>query len=385
MLAIIILLALWVMWADYQRLKHLKGQISEKKHLIIGCLLTLNNLILPAIGIYALCLQDNTLLFTHIAMWGYWVWMMFALPRLIYYLFRHFHHPKVGIVGGIALAAFFLWGTTYGRTTLIVNEENYHCAKLPASFDGLRVVQLSDIHTGTIPNPEKELGQLVEKVNSLHPDLVIFTGDLVHIRHTEVSPKVQRILSQFKASFGVYSVMGNHDVGVYIHDTVALPRLESKQQLIALQEKMGWKVLCDTTVYLHRAQDSIALSGFDFDIDLRKKRHDRHIPRPVLEKVYEKVPATLFNLTIGHLPQLWEHILTTPYGDLTLAGHVHAMQAKVNIGGWKISPARLFYPRWSGRYEEGKRMLYINDGTGCGLVPMRLGAWPEITLITLKR
>ena len=149
---------------------------------------------------------------------------------------------------------------------------------------------------------------------------------------------------------------------------------------------MGWHVLQDSTCYLHRGADSISLSGFAFDPQFKKERHDRVLPLSSAEKGYRDVPAALYNITLVHIPQHWDEIREVGYGDLTLSGHTHAMQLKLRLGegrGW--SPARLIYPRWGGRYDEQGSTLYINDGIGYVIYPMRIGARPEITLITLKR
>lgn len=266
-----------------------------------------------------------------------------------------------------------------------VNRVEVCSAKLPSTFDGMRIVQLSDMHVGTIVSPERELRRIVDSVEALQPDLIVFTGDLVNVRSSELTDRIALSLRHLQAPYGVASVIGNHDSGVYIKDTVRQLPAESLCEVVAWQRAQGWRVLEDTTVYLVRGRDSISLSGISFDPVLRKKRHDSELPPARLDVVYQGVPDSLFNITAVHLPQLWQQIVESGYGDLTLAGHVHAMQMKVRLFGGAISPARLLYERWSGRYEEGAHTLYINDGTGYVAYPMRLGAWPEITLITLRR
>ena len=148
---------------------------------------------------------------------------------------------------------------------------------------------------------------------------------------------------------------------------------------------MGWRVLEDTTLYLRRGADSISLTGISFDPALRSRRHDRHLPADNLPTIYAGVPDSLYNITLVHVPQLWKPVMEAGYGDLTLSGHVHAMQFKIRPWGRGWSPAAWLYEHWSGRYDDGRHTLYINDGTGCVAYPMRLGAWPEVTLFTLKR
>lgn len=257
--------------------------------------------------------------------------------------------------------------------------------RLPAAFDSLRVVQLTDIHVGTLVAPERELARLVDSVEALRPDLILFCGDLVNIRSSEMEGAPARILGRLRAPLGVYSVLGNHDVGTYIKDTAALRPETSRRRLVETQQAMGWRVLEDTTLWLRRGGDSISLSGISFDPSLRERRHDRRLPLPQLDRIYRDLPADAWNITLTHLPQYWDAILDHGRGDLTLAGHVHAMQLKVRLFGRSYSPARLLYTRWSGRYDERGRTLSICDGSGYVGYPLRLGAPPQITLITLRR
>ena len=233
--------------------------------------------------------------------------------------------------------------------------------------------------------PEAELRRLVDSVNSLRPDLIVFCGDLVNIRSSELDARARQLLGGLRAPYGVVSVTGNHDAGLYIKDTVAQSPAASLAEVIARQRAMGWNVLEDTTVYLRRGGDSISLTGLSFDPALRHMRHDPDLPPADLSGAYRDVPDSLYNITAVHIPQLWGQIADAGYGDLTLAGHVHSMQMKLRLFGRAFSPAQLLYTRWSGRYDEGGRTLYINDGTGYVVFPMRLGAYPEITLITLRR
>ena len=194
-----------------------------------------------------------------------------------------------------------------------------------------------------------------------------------------------RLLGGLRAPYGVVSVTGNHDAGVYIKDSIAHPAQASLAEVVARQREMGWRVLEDTTVYLRRGADSISLTGLSFDPALRERRHDRDLPGTAIPKAYAGVPDSLYNIALVHIPQLWEQIVEAGYGDLTLSGHVHSMQLKIRPWGRGWSPAKWIYKHWSGRYDTGRHTLYVNDGTGYVAYPMRLGAWPEVTLFTLKR
>ena len=339
----------------------------------------------PVIALTDALSRDNTTGFMLFAMWAFWVWMITVLPRIACYFFRLVGLPHAGIAAGICVAALLIWGTTRGRTQIRVSRTEVCSERIPAGFDGFRIVQFSDVHLGTLVCPEAELSRIADSINSLHPDLVVFCGDLVNIRGSELDARAMRLLGGLRAPYGVVSVTGNHDAGVYIKDSIAHPAQASLAEVVARQREMGWRVLEDTTVYLRRSGDSISLTGLSFDPALRHLRHAPDLPPANLNAAYRGVPDSLYNITAVHIPQLWDQIAGEGYGDLTLSGHVHSMQLKIRLFGHAFSPAQLIYTRWSGRYDEKGRTLYINDGTGYVAFPMRLGAWPEITLITLKR
>lgn len=329
-------------------------------------------------------LLDNTPPVVHVQMWLLWSWMLVQLPRFACRLFSRLHLRRTGFGIACVLAAALLWGAFRGRCDLRTERVTVCSERLPAAFDGLRIVHFSDLHLGALVDTGREVGRLVERINALHPDLVLFTGDLVNIRCTELDADAQRLLRGIEAP--VWSVLGNHDVGSYIADTAALPPAESRRRLVGKVRAMGWRLLQDSTCYLRRGTDSISLSGLTFDPALRDRRHDRRLPQAGTERTYRDVPPRLFNITLTHLPQYWPQVLASGYGDLTLSGHTHAMQCRLRLGagrGW--SPARLLYKEWSGRYDRDGRTLYINDGVGYVGYPMRIGARPEITLITLER
>lgn len=326
---------------------------------------------------------DNGTGLMYLYMWLFWGWIVTVLPRLAFYVFNFVRLRRTGYVVAVGLTLFFLWGATWGRTSIRVNRVEIASDRIPEAFDGYRFVQITDTHVGTLVRPDRELTRLADCINALRPDAVFFTGDLVNIRAEELDTRMLTLLRQIEGP--VWSVTGNHDVGTYIKDSVRFPAAAQAREVVARQRSIGWRVLEDTTVYLRRGADSISLTGISFDPSLRDRRHDRDLPAPGLQRAYAGVPDSLYNITLVHLPQLWEQIVATGYGDLTLAGHVHAMQFKIRPWGRGWSPAMWIYEYWSGRYDTGRHTLYINDGTGYVAYPMRLGAWPEVTLFTLKR
>lgn len=320
-----------------------------------------------------------------------WPLLLFLLTvptRILLYIGWHFRHKVIrllSVAAAAGLVVLLVWGVAVGRTRLVVNHITHRSERLPEGWRGVRILQFSDLHIGTLVKPEEELQRLVDTILSLRPDMILFTGDLINIRHTELDTPRMAILGRLRAPLGVYSVTGNHDVGVYIKDSIALPKEENTRLVIAKQRAMGWRVLENESLSLGRNGDTITLTGIEFEPSLRNFRHDGDLPEDYhFAEAYHSTLDSIYNLTLCHLPQLWEDICHLGYGDLTLAGHVHSMQHKLPIGrrGWSLS--RLLYKRWSGRYDEGRHTLYINDGIGSVGIPARIGADPELTLIRLE-
>lgn len=332
-------------------------------------------------------LRDNDTPVMKAAMWTMFAFVVLVPPRTILLaVFLSSRRPGVraaGAAAAAAVAAVFVYSACGWRDMLTVRRVEIRSERLPEAFDGYRIVQFSDLHIGSLVHPLSEMQRLVDTINDLRPDLVVFTGDLVNIRYTELDDAAMRLLGGIGAP--VLSVTGNHDTGVYIKDSVSIPKDENLRLLLERQRRMGWTVLDNETAYIRRGGDSIAVTGLSFDISLRNVQHSGGTPDVDIRPAYEGLPAGIFDITLAHIPQMWEIVTQLGTGDLTLSGHVHSMQSKVRLFGRQYSPARLMYRRWSGLYEENGRYLYINDGIGYVGVPMRIGAKPEITLFTLER
>ena len=368
--------------ADWFHFRRQRRRGTPARRLFIGWAFATDALPLVSalIGVVS---RDNDTPLMILYMWLFWGWIITVIPRLFYYVFHFLKLPRTGLVLAGLLTLFLLWGTSLGRTRIRVNRVEICSDRIPEAFDGFRFAQFSDAHVGTLVRPERELTRLADTINALHPDAVFFTGDLVNIRSSELNERTMALLQRIEGP--VWSVTGNHDVGTYIRDSIRFPARDEAQRVVERQRAMGWCVLEDTTVYLHRGADSISLTGISFDPALRERRHDRHLPADNLPEIYAGIPSSLYNITLVHVPQLWELVTAAGYGDVTLSGHVHAMQFKIRPWGRGWSPAVWIYDHWSGRYDEGRHTLYVNDGTGYVAYPMRLGAWPEVTLFTLKR
>lgn len=381
--SIVILLALGSMAADIFHFRRLRRENAAPLRRRLFAAWACATDVLPLIVVVCgAMLRDNSTAYMLWSMWLFWIWIAAVLPRLCFFAFHALHLPWIGMAASFSLAVALIWGATAGRTTLQVNRIEVCSPRLPEGFDGLRIVHISDLHVGTLVRPEHELRRLVDSIDALHPDLVVFTGDLVNIRSGELTPEIMRTLARIAAP--VYSVTGNHDIGTYIKDTVRQSAAASLAEVIERQTEMGWHVLQDTTLYLRRGSDSIALSGVSFDPALKWLRHSSDLHSTSLDRTYDGATDSLFNITAVHLPQLWAQIRETGYGDLTLSGHTHSMQMKIDIFGRSFSPASWFYEQWSGPYTQDGSTLYINDGIGYVGYPMRLGARPEITSIILR-
>lgn len=330
----------------------------------------------------------------NVAMWAFYAFFLVYMPKWFYsilslfdYLPHLWHKPRSrwGHIAGAALALFvaasMLYGAFYARQHPVYNERTITFDRLPEGFDGYRIVQFSDLHIETLGSAGRYLPEWVDRINSLHPDLIVFTGDLVNRQGGELPPFMDE-LSRLSATDGVYSVLGNHDYGDYYHWTSPADQAKTLQKLIADEGHMGWHMLNNRSVYLHRGNDSIALIGVE---------NWGMPPFPQYGRLNEAYPArndSTFKILLSHNPLHWRHeVIPRTNIDLTLSGHTHAMQLKLGWKGFEYSLAEPMYPEWSGLYvaPDGHHKLYVNEGIGCVFLPIRIGARPEITIITLKK
>jgi hypothetical protein len=252
-------------------------------------------------------------------------------------------------------------------------------ANLPSSFKGLKIIQISDIHSGSFTNKEA-VRKGVERVLSLNPDLILFTGDLVNNESGEMADYID-VFNELRAPMGVFSILGNHDYGDYAH----WPSLEAKRQnlekLKQVHGQLGWRLLLDEHVPLEREGQQIALIGIQNWSALKRFPKYGNLP-----KAYAGAENYPFKILMSHDPTHWDAEVRPRYGDidLTLSGHTHGMQFGVEIPGFRWSPVEYVYRQWAGLYEEGRQKLYVNRGYGFIGYPGRVGILPEITLIELS-
>lgn len=294
---------------------------------------------------------------------------------------------------GISRSAFLSWlglaagGTLFGSLVYgFGNKYNYEIKKLklsfenlPASFKGLKIVHLSDIHCGSFTD-KNAVVKGVQKVLNEKPDLILFCGDLVNDKATEMEEYMD-VFSQLKAPLGVYSTFGNHDYGDYVSWPInGVSKEQNLLNLAKVHADLGWRLLMNEHVVLEKNGEQIALLGIENWSN--KARFPKHGRMDVAYAGSEKYP---FKILISHDPSHWEGQVRPQYPDidLTLSGHTHGMQFGIEIPGFHWSPVQYVYKQWAGLYEEEKQKLYVNRGFGFIGYPGRVGILPEITVIEL--
>lgn len=293
----------------------------------------------------------------------------------------------------ISRSAFLSWaGLVFGGslfTTLMYgfsNKYNYHIRKvrlsfdnLPSSFKGLKIIQISDIHSGSFTD-KAAVNRGVDMVLNAKPDLILFTGDLVNDRADEMKDYMD-VFNRLKAPMGVYSTLGNHDYGDYISWPSMQAKSANLERLKEVHAELGWRLLMDEHVVLERNNEQIALLGIQ-----NWSAFGRFPKYGKMEKAYSGTEKYPFKILMSHDPSHWDAEVRVKYPDidLMLSGHTHGMQFGVENPYFKWSPVQWFYKEWAGLYEAGKQKLYVNRGYGFIGYPGRVGILPEITLIELS-
>lgn len=323
---------------------------------------------------------------------------IYAICSLIGRLFMSLRKAKkinygsfVGIVLGIITFVTIWWGALITRYDVDVVRITVSSPKIPERFNGYRIVQFSDAHVGTWGQDTAFVCKLVREINSLKPDLIVFTGDLVNSETSEMEPFLNA-LSRLKAKDGVYSVLGNHDYGDYKNWHFPSERDTNNALMAIWQRQIGWRLLNNESVFLKRANDSIALIGVEnWGEPPFRQYGDLSSSYGSAGDTFHNLNDGNFKILLSHNPEHWNREVSKNTNiDLTLSGHTHAMQMMIGKQKWKWSPAKWRYPYWAGLYqrvtEAGEpSLLYVNIGCGEVGIPARLGtAVPEITEITLE-
>ena len=290
--------------------------------------------------------------------------------------------PLNGIYLGILLASIiiiaFIYGIAKGKYAYRIIKHTLYFDDLPTAFDGFKLVQISDVHAGSLNNP-KAVQKGIDLINRQQADLFVFTGDLVNNKAEEIKPYINHF-SQVKAPFGQFSILGNHDYGDYVKWDSDWAKRENLDQLKKYHAEIGFRLLLDEHVKLEKDGQKIILAGVEnWGLGFGE--------RGDLNKALNGTATDDFKILLSHDPTHWEaQVKNHPSKiNLTLAGHTHGMQFGIEALGIKWSPVQFRYKHWAGIKEENNRILNVNRGFGFIGFSGRVGIWPEITLIELKK
>lgn len=304
------------------------------------------------------------------------VFFAIYIPKWLYLPFGMFNKHRIGMV--LAAVGFMLvmYGLCIGRTQIETRTVTIKSSQVPPSFNGYRIVQLSDLHVGSLLKDEYWIKNLPQYIQSLNPDLIVFTGDLVNT-YAEETEGWESIFNAIQAPDGKWACKGNHDYSHYKWRN----DIDSTQNTIAVTEaykKLGWKLLNDSSTVLTKGTDSLYVCGV------------QNISRPPfhsygsVSKAMQNIADSSLVIMLSHDPIAWKDSIQQHKNVLlTLSGHTHAMQMGIDFWGLHLSPASLMHPYWDGTYQQGDQYLHVNRGLGYVGFPMRIGMKPEITLIEL--
>lgn len=299
-------------------------------------------------------------------------------------LFRGFP-PRSVWVSELALVVaaipFFglLFGLTRGRHHYQVHRHTLYFPDLPEAFDGFTLTQLSDIHAGSFSDA-KGVNKGIDMVNAQNSDLILFTGDMVNNKASEMTPWINDF-ARLQAPYGKYSVLGNHDYGDYVKWESEAVKDANLVSLKGVHKQIGFRLLLDEAVKIEKDGQTITLIGVE---NWGKGGFHKYGD---LEKAIAKVDDSQVKILMSHDPSHWEAktLNHLKHIHLTLAGHTHGMQFGIELFGFKWSPVKYVYKQWAGLYKQKDRYLYVNRGFGFIGLKGRVGIWPEITVLTLKK
>ena len=286
------------------------------------------------------------------------------------------------IAMGIAAIPFgaLLYGMYRGKYNFKVLTYDLEFDDLPEAFHNYRITQISDIHSGSFDN-RKKIEYAVDLINRQESDVILFTGDMVNNLALEMEPW-KELFSTLEARDGKFSILGNHDYGDYVQWETPELKAQNLETLKAMQRDMGFDLLLNESRYLQKGSDRLALVGVEnWGRGGFKKAGD-------LKKAVSRIQENDFKILMSHDPSHWEDVVIHDdyHYHLTLSGHTHGMQFGIEIPGWvKWSPVKWRYKYWAGVYEEIGQFINVNRGFGFLGYPGRVGIWPEITVIRLKR
>jgi len=277
--------------------------------------------------------------------------------------------PLISMIYGMVKTAFDF---TIRREKIVLNN-------LPDAFNGLKIIQISDIHSGSFASGDA-FKRAVQMINAEKPDVIFFTGDLVNDRSDEAEPFVE-IWKDLKAEFGIFSTLGNHDYGDYVQWDSVSSKAQNLQRLKEIHKEMGWDLLMNEHRILSKNGASIGIVGIE------NWGAALHFPRKGdMKKAKLNMPDVPVKLLLSHDPSHWKAQVTTDHKDIdiTFSGHTHGFQFGIEIPGFKWSPSQYVYKQWAGLYSEANQHIYVNRGLGFLGYLGRVGIKPEISVIELS-
>lgn len=341
-------------------------------------------------------------------MWSVGLFMLISFPKVIMLFFfisedlfrllaafanRMFYQNEEGsflperrkfvfqVAFGVAAIPFvaLLHGMTIGKYNFKLLKEKLVFKTLPTSFEGFKILHITDIHSGSLDNRRK-IEEAVELINQQDFDILLFTGDIVNNFHWEMDKWIDVFAKIKKAPYGNFAVLGNHDYGEYSDWKTEELKQENFQAIKDIFPKIGFELLLNENRTITKNGEEISLIGIENWGARFKKAGD-------LKKASIGVDPKQFKILMSHDPSHWDVEVKdhSERYDLTLSGHTHGMQLGIEVPllGIKWSPAQYVYPQWAGLYEHNDRKVYVNRGFGYHFYPGRVGIWPEITLIEL--
>ncbi len=287
---------------------------------------------------------------------------------------------KTGFIVGAIPFFSLIYGMLKGAYNYKIHRTKIAFKDLPHEFEGMKIVQISDLHTGSF-NSTEHLARAVELIMNEKPDVIFFTGDLVNDIHTEALP-FREIFQRLKAPHGVFSILGNHDYGDYYKWPDVNSKIENLERLKSFHGEVGWKLLLNEHTYLEKNGAKIGLIGVENYSG--KANFSRYGDMKVATENYQIQGV---NILLSHDPSHWNTEITNKYKfiDLTLSGHTHGMQFGIEIPGFKWSPVQYMYKQWADLYEQEHQKLYVNRGLGFLGYPGRVGILPEISVFNLTK
>lgn len=379
------------------------------KFILYGCVLS--TVFVMGFMSYNFIFFDKNIGQTPLFMWSVGLFMLIAFPRvifLIFFLFEDFFRSlgwvKNKVTGkpiapnqflparrkfiyytATGLASFIfaslIHGMTLGKYNFKVIRERIFSKRLPSNFDGFKILHITDIHSGSLDNKQK-IEEAIELINAQACDIILFTGDIVNNFYWEMDKWIPVFKKIKQAPYGNFAVLGNHDYGEYSDWKTEEAKQENFDKIKDIFPKIGFKLLLNENLMIEKRGQEIALVGVENWGARFKKAGD-------LQKASEGLDSSIYKVLLSHDPSHWDLEVKDDanFYDLTLAGHTHGMQLGIEVPsiGLKWSPSQYVYPQWAGIYQYKGRIINVNRGFGYHFYPGRVGIWPEITVIELRK